>query len=162
MAAIYTNEQNDLTVGITDLSRCTNLVRINSMIRHLQDDVKCDLIILSNTSFGELENHTDLFHYLEPGACTFKSQPVDRRCIPFERTINGKYIFEDGFIRRRSCERRDVQEIWEQLRVRPFKEGETMEDNLGWAPGILRSGKDGYWELTSKLEFDWGEQPHPF
>ena len=159
MAAIYTNAQNDLTVGITDLSRCTDLNRINSMIRHLRDDVACDLIILSNTSVGELEDHTDLSEYLEPGACTYKSKPVDRRCIPFNRIITGEYIFSDGFIkqpcRRRSCERIDVKEIWEQLRVRPFKEGETMEDNLGGAPGILKSGEYGYWELTSKFEFDW-------
>jgi hypothetical protein len=28
-----------------------------------------------------------------------------------------------------------------------------MEDNLGGAPGILKSGEDGDWELTSKFGF---------
>ena len=158
MAAIYTDEQNDLTVGITDLSRCTDLVRINSMIRHLRDDVVCDLIILSNTSFEVIEYHTDLSEHLEPGACSYKSTPVKKRCIPFNRTTNGEYLFTDGFIkqpcRRRSCERIDVREIWEQLRVRPFKKRE-LKENLGWAPGILENGEEGDWKQTSKLEFDW-------
>ena len=37
MAAIYRNEQDGATVGITDLSRCTDLGRIYGMIRYLRD-----------------------------------------------------------------------------------------------------------------------------
>ena len=159
MAAIYRNnwQFTQITVGITDLSRCTDRNRINSMIRYLRGHKGCDLIILSNTSYEELEPHTDLLQHLEPGACTYKTTTVNRRCIPFNQTTTGAYIFTDAFIKQpcgeRSGERIDVTEIWEQLRVRPFIQGEMMEDNLGGAPGILKSGEDGDWELTSKFGF---------
>jgi hypothetical protein len=160
MAAIYSNEQDGVTVGITDLSRCTDLDRIYSMIRYLRDVVDCDLIILSNTSHEEIRDHTNLLNLLEPGALSYMCTSTHRRCIPFHRNNRGSYMFADALMnqphRKSPMHSRvdiDSTEIWEQLRVRPFKEGKMMEDNLGWAPGILKNGDDGGWERMGGFSF---------
>ena len=154
MAAIYRSEHYGTTVGITDLSRCTDSDCIDNMTRYLLDDMKCDLIILSNTCYEEIRDHTNI---LNVGHVSWSSTsfPVNRRCIPFKKKRMGEYIFEDMLIQKRDRQHQSIDkvEIWEELRQRPFQLGERMEDNLGWAPGMLTNRHNGDWQRTHSFGF---------
>lgn len=143
MAWVYKSEHHHMTVGICDINRCTDIACIDDTVRYLRDQMKCDLLILSNTTYGKIQDTTTIWKFLGSIAHAGKSVPTKRRCLPFIKSrTNDNYTFEDVLIR---LSLTDVPEhnVWTELRVEPFGRGFPMDDNLGWAPGLLPS--DGYY-----------------
>jgi hypothetical protein len=154
MAGVYISEGYDKIVGITDLSRCPDIDCINYTIEFLKDVMNCDLVICSNSSEEEIQDHTKIEEFLgEDFSISGYSANFERRCIPFKRTWNKKkYIFMDVLLDMHELVKHKNQ-MWEQLRAIPFKQNREMDDNLGWAPGICNDGQAGDWQLFSKFTF---------
>ena len=149
------SERYDKIVGITDLSRCPDIGCINYTIEFLKHVMNCDLVICSNSSIEEIRDHTTLKQFfVKSFSRSSKNTFSERRCIPFKLTrYKTKYIFDDVFLNIGNKSGEHDDEMWDELRARPFKQDREMDDNLGWAPGICDDGQDGDWELFSNFTF---------
>ena len=81
---------------------------------------------------------------------------MEQRCLPYRKTKSGQYMFNDTIFRfDDKCDGKEDEEVWEQLRYRPFRDGKIMDDNLGYAY-VPAMGKDHYgydWKCIGNIPF---------